>query len=49
MTEAERPEMTLRDYWRVLMRRKWIVVAGVLTALIPAVVLSLLQDPTVSS
>lgn len=45
MTEAERPEMTLRDYWRVVMRRKWIVVAGVLAAVVPAVVLSLLQDP----
>lgn len=45
MTEAERPEMTLRDYWRVVMRRKLIVAAGVLAAVLPAVALSLLQDP----
>lgn len=45
MTEAERPEMSLRDYWRVVTRRKWVVVAAVLAAVIPAVVLSLLQDP----
>jgi capsular exopolysaccharide synthesis family protein len=45
MTEAERPEMTLRDYWRVLVRRKWIVLAGMVAAVAPAVTLSILQDP----
>ena len=45
MTEAERPEMTLRDYWRVLVRRKWIVLAGIVAAVTPAVVLSVLQEP----
>ena len=45
MSEAERPEMTLRDYWRVVARRKWIVLAGIVAAVVPAVVLSVLQDP----
>jgi succinoglycan biosynthesis transport protein ExoP len=38
-------ETTLRDYWRVVVRRKWIVAAAVLMALIGSVLMSLLQDP----
>ncbi len=45
MSDVDRSEMTLRDYWRMVMRRKWIVVAGVVAAVVPAVVLSLMQDP----
>ncbi len=45
MTEPERPEMTLRDYWRVIARRKWIVLAGMLAAVVPAVALSVIQEP----
>ncbi len=33
------------DYWQVLARRKWIVVAAVLTALAGSLLMSLLQDP----
>lgn len=42
--DAER-ELTLRDYGRVVLRRKWIVVAAVLTALVGSLVMSLLQEP----
>jgi polysaccharide biosynthesis transport protein len=45
MNEIERPEMTLRDYWRVLVRRKWIVLVGIFATVIPAVALSLAQTP----
>ncbi len=45
MYPAERPEKSLHDYWRVLLRRKWIVVLGVLAAVVPAAVMSLMQDP----
>ena len=38
-------EMGLRDYGRVVLRRKWIVVAAVVTALLGSVLMSLLQDP----
>jgi polysaccharide biosynthesis transport protein len=38
-------EMNLVDYWRVLVRRKWIVVAAVLMALLGSLIMSLLQDP----
>lgn len=45
MSDIERPEMTLRDYWRVLMRRKFVVIVGMLAVAIPAVTLSLAQTP----
>jgi capsular exopolysaccharide synthesis family protein len=38
-------DLTLRDYGRVVLRRKWIVVAAVAAALLGALVMSLLQDP----
>jgi len=41
----EEREMTLRDYGRVVWRRKWIVSAAMLTALIGALAMSYLQDP----
>lgn len=45
MSYGERTEMTLRDYWRVVLRRKWIVLAAVVATVTPAVALSLMQDP----
>ena len=45
MGSVDRPEMTLRDYWRVVRRRKWIVLAGIVAAVVPAVALSLSHQP----
>ena len=41
----EERNLTLRDYGRVVWRRKWIVVAAVITALAGALAMSFLQDP----
>ena len=38
-------EMTLRDYARVVSRRKWLVAAGVFTTVTAAVAMSVLQKP----
>ena len=43
MSVGERPEMTLRDYWRVIVRRSWIVIAAIIATTAPAVALSLKQ------
>lgn len=45
MSVGERPEKTLRDYWRVIVRRSWIVIAAIIATVAPAVALSLRQDP----
>ena len=45
MSVGERPKMTLRDYWRVIIRRSWIVIAAIIATTAPAVALSLRQDP----
>jgi non-specific protein-tyrosine kinase len=45
MSVGERPEMTLRDYWRVITRRSWIVIAAIIATVAPAIALSLRQDP----
>lgn len=37
-------DMTLRDYWSVVRRRKWIVVGAVVAAVVGALVMSLVQD-----
>ena len=37
--------MTLRDYWSVVRRRKWIVIGAVVAAVVGALVMSLLQNP----
>ena len=44
MSVGERPEMTLRDYWRVIIRRSWIVIAAIIATTAPAVALSMRQD-----
>jgi polysaccharide biosynthesis transport protein len=44
MSVGERPEMTLRDYWRVIVRRSWIVIAAIIATTAPAVALSLQQE-----
>src|SRR5688572_25996687 len=44
MADPDR-DMTLRDYWSVVRRRKWIVVGAVVAALTGALVMSLLQSP----
>ncbi|QQS26029.1 MAG: polysaccharide biosynthesis tyrosine autokinase [Actinomycetota bacterium] len=44
-TEGTERERTLRDYWYEVLRRKWLVVAAVLAALLGAGVLVFLQDP----
>jgi len=38
-------ELSLRDYWRVVRRRKWVVAAAVIACVGPAIALSALQDP----
>jgi polysaccharide biosynthesis transport protein len=40
MSVGERPEMTLRDYWRVIIRRSWIVILAIIATAAPAVALS---------
>lgn len=45
MINDEPTGATLRDYWRVLLRRKWLVVIAVLATLAPAIALSLAQNP----
>ena len=36
--------MTLRDYWRVVIRRSWIVIAAIIATTAPAIALSLRQE-----
>ncbi len=49
MSVGERPEMTLRDYWRVIVRRSWIVIAAIIATAAPAIALSLKQEPIYSA
>ena len=49
MNVGERPEMTLRDYWRVIIRRSWIVIAAIIATAAPAVGLSLRQSAIYSA
>lgn len=44
MDAADRT-VTLRDYWRVIVRRKWIVATAVSMALCASVLMSALQEP----
>jgi polysaccharide biosynthesis transport protein len=44
MSVGERPEMTLRDYWRVIIRRSWIVIAAIIATAAPAIALSSQQS-----
>ena len=44
MSVGERPAMTLRDYWRVIIRRSWIVIAAIIATAAPAIALSLRQS-----
>ena len=46
---SEPVEMTLRDYVRVVVQRKWIVIASVLICTLVAVVLTALQTPIYST
>jgi polysaccharide biosynthesis transport protein len=43
MNVGDRPEMTLRDYWRVVTSRWWIVLAAIVATTVPAVALSMSQ------
>ncbi|HEY0521496.1 MAG TPA: polysaccharide biosynthesis tyrosine autokinase [Ilumatobacteraceae bacterium] len=43
MTVGVRPEMTLRDRWRKILRRSWIVIVAIIATATPAIVLSLRQ------
>ena len=45
MTEVDREELSLRDYWRVILRRKWLIVIALICTVTPAVALSLAQKP----
>lgn len=45
MSAEQTAELSLRDYWRVIIRRKWIIVVALLATLIPALVMSMMQDP----
>src|SRR4051812_28330750 len=44
MSGGERPGMTLRGFWRGVMRRSWIVIAAIIATTAPAIALSLRQD-----
>jgi len=45
MSRFEAPEMTLRDYWSVVIHRKWLIAIAVLATVAPAIGLSLAQKP----
>jgi len=47
--EPVEQEMSLRDYWQVVARRKAILITAVLAALAGALTLSLLQEPIYSA
>ncbi len=49
MSVGERPKMTLRDYWRVIVRRSWIVIVAIIATAAPAIALSLQQEPVYSA
>ncbi len=38
-------ELSLRDYWRIVVARKWVVVGAVLLALLGSLIVSILQEP----
>lgn len=44
MSVGERAGMTLRDWWRVIVRRSWIVAVAIIATAAPALVLSLQQS-----
>ncbi len=44
MSVGERPHTALRDYWRVIVRRSWIVIVAIIATVTPAVALSAHQS-----
>lgn len=44
MSVGERPQTTLRDWWRVIIRRSWIVIVAIVATTSPAIALSMRQD-----
>jgi capsular exopolysaccharide synthesis family protein len=46
MNEIEQPPLTLRDYWRVVVRRKWLIVVAIGATVAPAVAMSAIERPT---
>ena len=42
---APTTELGLRDYWRVIARRRWLVFIALFATMIPAVALSVMQEP----
>ncbi len=49
MNDNGTQSMTLRDYWRAVVRRKWLIVVAVVTCTAPAVALTLAESPTYES
>jgi succinoglycan biosynthesis transport protein ExoP len=49
MGTGDRPEMKLLDYWRVIRRRKWLIIVAVVAAVSTALALSATQSPTYRS
>jgi polysaccharide biosynthesis transport protein len=49
MEPQSRPTRSLRDYWRVLVRRKWVILLGGLAAVVPAALLAYADDPVYES
>jgi uncharacterized protein involved in exopolysaccharide biosynthesis len=45
MTSPTLAEVSLRDYWKVLLRRRWVVLLAALATVGPAVALVLMQAP----
>jgi polysaccharide biosynthesis transport protein len=42
---ANQQELSLRDYWRIVVRRKWVVVAALVACVGGSLTMSFLQDP----
>ena len=45
LSTASAPEMTLRDYWAVIVRRKWLVLLGVGATVLAAMLMVARQTP----
>jgi len=49
MSAEQTAELSLRDYWRVIVRRKWVIVVALLATVIPALALAVMQEPIYQS
>ena len=49
MSVGERPKVTFRGFWHVIIRRSWIVIAAIIATAAPAIALSLRQEAIYSA